>query len=225
MGFAIAIDGPAAAGKSTVSKIIADRMEFVHIDTGAMYRAMGLFLLQEGIDTKDKEAVSKECLKPVISIDFKDGKQIVRVGGMNVTNLIRTEAVSQAASDIATVSEVRRVLVTQQRKIAETRDVVMDGRDICTSVLPNAQVKIYLDAPRDIRAGRRYLELTEKGIECDLEQVKRDMEQRDYQDMNREISPLHKAVDAYYIDTGFMSAEEAAGQILKIAYNIRFHRI
>ena len=212
----IAIDGPAGAGKSTVAKMVASRLGSVYVDTGAMYRAMALHVVEKGADINDASAVAKAAESAVITIERKNGEQRVILGGTDVTGELRTERVSSAASVVSVVPEVRAKLVALQRELAEKEDVVMDGRDIGTVVLPNAALKIFLTADAGVRAHRRYLELMEKGEEADEEQILRDIKERDERDMTRAESPLKKADDAVAVDSSYISAEEVADRILEL---------
>ena len=212
----IAIDGPAGAGKSTVAKMVASRLGSVYVDTGAMYRAMALHVVEKGADINDASAVAKAAESAVITIERKNGEQRVILGGTDVTGELRTERVSSAASVVSVVPEVRAKLVALQRELAEKEDVVMDGRDIGTVVLPNAALKIFLTADAGVRAHRRYLELIEKGEEADEEQILRDIKERDERDMTRAESPLKKADDAVAVDSSYISAEEVADRILEL---------
>jgi len=206
----VAIDGPAGAGKSTISKTLANELGFIYIDTGAMYRTAGLNALNNGIDIR-KEPKKAAILTEAVTIDIKHSPngQLMYLNGEDVTGLIRTEAVSMAASDIAVIPEVRVKLVQIQREIAKGQNVIMDGRDIGTHVLPDAECKIFLTASSAARGKRRYDELTEKGIECNLEDICRDIEKRDKNDSEREVSPLRQAEDAILLDTTELSLEES----------------
>lgn len=212
----IAIDGPAGAGKSTVAKKIAEKMKIVYIDTGAMYRAVGLAAVSAGIDPKNKEAVKGILCDIKIEIAHGDDGQLVYLNGRDVTKEIRTPEISVAASDVAVIGEVREKLVELQRRLAEKTDVVMDGRDIGTYVLPDADVKIFLTASADERARRRYAELAEKGEKCSLEEVKRDMEYRDKNDSGRSIAPLKPAADSILADTTGKTLDESVDMILEL---------
>lgn len=212
----IAIDGPAGAGKSTVAKKIAGKMNYIYVDTGAMYRAMALYLLRSRVDGQDKEAIAAACRDADISIEYRDGEQVVLLNGENVNPFLRTEEVGGMASVSSVVPAVRVKLVELQRKLAEKADVVMDGRDIGTYVLPNADVKVYLTAGSRTRATRRYLELTKKGISCDLDEIEKDIIERDERDMNREFAPLRQAEDAVFVDSSDMTADEAAERIMAL---------
>ena len=213
----IAIDGPAGAGKSTIAKAVAKKLGFIYVDTGAMYRAMALYLIRNGIDKNDTAAIENACEAADISIDYKDGVQVVLLGGENVNDYIRTEEVGNMASASSANPKVREKLVSLQQKLASEKSVVMDGRDIGTVVLPDAKCKIYLTASSRVRAKRRYDELTQKGEACDFDQIEADIIKRDKQDMTRKISPLKKAEDAYLVDSSDMSIEEVEEKILELA--------
>lgn len=216
MSYNIAIDGPAGAGKSTIAKKLAKDLGFIYVDTGAMYRAMALYFIQNGIDKTDEEAISKACECVDITIRYENGEQQVILNGENVNGFIRKEEVGNMASATSGYAKVRTKLVELQQQLAKTADVIMDGRDIGTVVLPDAQVKIYLTASVQTRAKRRYDELQEKGLDCDLKQIEKDIETRDYQDMNRENSPLRQAEDAMLVDSSHMNVEEVVEAIKKI---------
>ena len=201
MSFNIAIDGPAGAGKSTIAKQLAKELGVVYVDTGAMYRAMAYYFLSNKIGAADEAAISAACQKVDVTITYEDGVQNVWLNGENVSGVIRNEEVGKIASATSVYPQVRTKLVELQQQLAKTTDVIMDGRDIGTVVLPNADVKIYMTASSAIRAKRRFDELTEKGIECDLAEIEKDIIERDYRDMNRETSPLKKADDAVELDT------------------------
>lgn len=221
MSYNIAIDGPAGAGKSTIAKAVAKKMGLIYVDTGAMYRAMALHMLKRGINIEDDEAVIAECVHPDITIKYEDGVQVVYLNGENVNAFLRTEEVGNAASKTSVLMPVRIRLVELQQKLAAESDCIMDGRDIGTCVLPNADVKIYLTASSAVRAKRRYDELTAKGQECDIVEIKRIIEERDYRDMNREASPLKQAEDAVLVDTSDMTIEEVIAKIISICENKR----
>lgn len=210
----IAIDGPAGAGKSTVAKQIAKKKGYIYVDTGAMYRAMALFLLENHISSKEQEKISEKCREADISIVYENGEQVVMLNGRNVNGLIRTEEVGNMASASSVNGDVRKKLVELQQKLAQKADVVMDGRDIGTCVLPNADLKIYLTASSDVRAKRRYAELVAKGEDCDITVIKKDIEERDYRDMHRDISPLKQAEDAILVDSSDMTIEEVIEKIM-----------
>lgn len=216
MSYNIAVDGPAGAGKSTIAKAVAKKMGLIYVDTGAMYRAMALHMLKMGINIEDDAAVIAECVKPDITIKYEDGVQVVYLNGENVNAFLRTEEVGNAASKTSVLPAVRVRLVELQQKLAAESDCIMDGRDIGTCVLPNADVKIYLTASSAVRAKRRYNELTAKGEACDLAEIQRIIEERDYRDMNRETSPLKQADDAILVDTSDMTIEEVINKIISI---------
>lgn len=216
MSYSVAIDGPAGAGKSTIAKMIAKNLSFIYVDTGAMYRAMALHILKKGIDASDSGAISKACEDADITIQYLNGEQVVLLNGENVNGLIRTEEVGNMASISSVNGDVRKKLVSLQQKLAETASVVMDGRDIGTVVLPNADVKVYLTASAAVRAKRRYDELTKKGESCDLSKIEADIIERDERDMNREISPLRQAEDAILVDSSDMTIEEVVQTIVAL---------
>ena len=215
MNFNIAIDGPAGAGKSTIAKKIAKELEFIYVDTGAMYRAMALFFLRNKIDADEEEKISSICENVNISIQYKKGEQVVLLNGENVNGLIRTEEVGNMASATSVNENVRKKLVELQQKLSSQNNVVMDGRDIGTCVLPDAQVKIYLTASSLVRAKRRYQELLEKGIKADINIIEKDIIERDKRDMTRKISPLKKAEDAILVDSSDMSIKEVVQYIIQ----------
>ena len=217
MSMNIAIDGPAGAGKSTIAKRLAKQLGFIYIDTGAMYRAMGYyFAVKEGIDIKSEADVAAACPEVEVTIAYENGEQQVYVNGENLSGVIRTEQAGTMASTISVYPVVRAKLVQSQQKLAENADVIMDGRDIGTVVLPNAQVKIYLTASVSTRAKRRYDELKAKGMECCIEEIEKDIMDRDYRDMNRETSPLKQAEDAVLVDTSDLDIDGVVEAILKI---------
>lgn len=210
----IAIDGPAGAGKSTIARQVAKKLGYIYVDTGAMYRAMALHILNAQCDLENEEEIEKLVDSGNIEIIYKDGQELVILNNSNVSDVIRREEVGNTASKIAAIECVRKKLVDLQREMAKKTSVVMDGRDIGTEVLPDANVKVYLTASVDTRAQRRYKELQEKGLICDLDQIKKDIEQRDYQDMNRKISPLRQAEDAYLLDSSNLTIEEVVDVIM-----------
>ncbi|HEY9575462.1 MAG TPA: (d)CMP kinase [Lachnospiraceae bacterium] len=210
----IAIDGPAGAGKSTIARQVAKKLGYIYVDTGAMYRAMALHILNAQCDLENEEEIEKLVDSGNIEIIYKDGQELVILNNSNVSDVIRREEVGNTASKIAARECVRKKLVDLQREMAKKTSVVMDGRDIGTEVLPDANVKVYLTASVDTRAQRRYKELQEKGLVCDLDQIKKDIEQRDYQDMNRKISPLRQAEDAYLLDSSNLTIEEVVDVIM-----------
>ncbi len=209
----IAIDGPAGAGKSTIAKKLAADLGYIYVDTGAMYRAMALYLIRNNIAADDTGKIEAACINADISIEFVDGVQCVILNGENVNGLIRTEEVGNMASASSVNRKVREKLVDLQKKLAASNDVVMDGRDIGTCVLPNAELKIYLTASSVVRAKRRYDELMAKGEEADFDKIEADIIERDNRDMTREISPLKKAEDAILIDSSEMTIDEVAAKI------------
>lgn len=215
----IAIDGPAGAGKSTIAKKVAEKLGIVYVDTGALYRAVGLHMLNKKIDVRDSKNVVCELKNCKISMEYVDGMQKMFLCGRDVTNLIRTDDVSMAASIVSAISEVREFLLDLQRNIAKNQDIVMDGRDIGTVVLPDASVKIFLTASIDLRAKRRYYQLIASGEKVVFENVLSEMKKRDMQDMNRKISPLKQADDAILLDTSKLSLEESIESVLKIIEN------
>lgn len=216
MRLRIALDGPAGAGKSTIAKMVAKKLSIIYVDTGAMYRALGLYFLREGLNGDDSTVIQEACRDAYVSIAFQNGEQQVLLNGENVNGLIRTEKVGTMASKTSSYPGVRAHLLKLQQGLAEEQDVIMDGRDIGTTVLPNAEVKIFLTADIKIRAKRRFLELTEKKIPCKIEEIESDMMERDHRDMTREVSPLKKAEDAVVVDSSHMTAEQVADRIIEI---------
>ena len=216
MSMNIAIDGPAGAGKSTIAKRLAKKLGFIYVDTGAMYRAMAYYFLQHNIDAKDENAIAAACPDVDVTITYENGEQQVRLNGENVNGVIRNEEVGNMASSTSVYPVVRKKLVELQRQLAKSADVIMDGRDIGTCVLPDAQVKIYLTASSATRAKRRYDELTEKGVSCDLAEIEKDIIDRDYRDMHRETSPLRQAEDAVLVDSSEMNIDEVVDAIYQV---------
>lgn len=216
MSYNVAIDGPAGAGKSTIAKAVAKKMSLIYVDTGAMYRAMALFMIREGIPADDAAAISAKCQEADISIGHENGEQVVYLNGENVNQYLRTEEVGNMASATSVQPAVRVKLVELQQALAAKSDCIMDGRDIGTCVLPNAQVKIYLTASSAVRAKRRYDELVAKGETCDLAKIQADIEERDYRDMHREHSPLKQADDAVLVDSSDMTIDEVIARIIEI---------
>ena len=216
MSMNIAIDGPAGAGKSTIAKTLAKNLGFIYVDTGAMYRAMAYYFLSHDIGAEDEAAIAEACPKVEVTIASENGEQQVILNGENVNGVIRTEQVGNMASATSVYPVVREKLVELQRQLAAKSDIIMDGRDIGTCVLPNAQVKIYLTASSATRAKRRYDELTAKGIECDLAEIEKDIIDRDYRDMHRETSPLKQAEDAVLVDSSEMNINEVVEAINNI---------
>ena len=214
----IAIDGPAGAGKSTIAKRLAKELGYIYVDTGAMYRAMAYYFLKNHISAEDENRIAAACEHVDITIRYQDGEQQVILNGENVNGVIRNEEVGNMASSTSVYPVVRKKLVELQQQLAVKENVIMDGRDIGTVVLPNADVKIYLTASSKVRAKRRYEELTSKGEVCDLEQIEQDIIDRDYRDMNRETSPLKKADDAvllYSSDLDIDGVVEKMKEIIK----------
>ena len=214
MSYQIAIDGPAGAGKSTIARRVARLKNFIYVDTGAMYRAMAYYLYQQKVNPQDEKAVSEKCQGAHITIQYIDGEQVVLLNGKNVNPYLRTEEVGNMASVTSKNPKVRERLTLLQKELAAQNDVVMDGRDIGTCVLPHADVKIYLTASVEVRAKRRYDELTAKGEQCDIQQIEDDIAKRDEQDMNREIAPLKRAEDAVLVDSSYMTIDEVVQAIL-----------
>lgn len=215
--FNIAIDGPAGAGKSTIAKAAAKKLGFIYVDTGAMYRAMAVYFLDRGIGSQEEEKIREACNSAEITIRHEDGRQQVFLNGENVSDRIRTQEVGEMASRISVYLPVREKLVKLQQQLAKTSQVIMDGRDIGTCVLPDAQAKIYLTASTRVRAERRLKELLEKGLECSLEEIEEEIKERDYRDMHREQSPLRQAEDAVLLDTSQMDPEQVTERIIAIA--------
>ena len=216
MGFNVAIDGPAGAGKSTIAKEAAKRLSFIYVDTGAMYRALALNALETGINLDDKAEVVKNVRGADVRIAYENGEQQVLLNGRNVSPLIREPRVSSAASKISAIQEVRDHLTDLQRGLAASADVLMDGRDIGTLILPNADVKVFLTASAEVRADRRFKELQEKGNDASYEKVLADIIARDKNDMERKVAPLKQAEDAILLDTSDMTIEEAVNAIISL---------
>ena len=216
MGYNVAIDGPAGAGKSTIAKRVAKEKGFIYVDTGAMYRGMAIYFLEQKISPDEKEEIAKACQNAEVSIAYEDGEQQIYLNGKNVTALLRKEEVGKMASISSAIPEVRQKLLSLQRNLAKEKDVVMDGRDIGTNILPDADVKVYLTASSRTRANRRYLELREKNVDCNLDEIEREIIARDERDMNREIAPLKQAEDAILIDSSDLTIEEVTEKILEL---------
>lgn len=214
---AIAIDGPAGAGKSTIAKMVAKKLGFIYVDTGAMYRAIALYLLRSHVDRHDEQAVAEAVKGAKITIRYQEGTQQVLLNGEDVSGLIRTEEVGNTASAVSVYPAVRAHLLELQRNLAASADVLMDGRDIGTCILPHADTKIFLTASSKVRAMRRYKELTEKGETCNLEEIEQDIIERDARDMNRAVAPLKQAEDAVLLDSSDMTVEEVIRAILECA--------
>lgn len=216
MSYNIAIDGPAGAGKSTIAKLLAQKLGYVYVDTGAMYRAIALYLLREKVLPGDTETISSTCNGAEVTLFYQDGEQMVLLNGENVNGFIRTEEVGNMASNASAVPAVRARLLQLQRDLAASANVIMDGRDIGTCVLPDADVKIFLTAGSAVRARRRYEELLAKGTPESFEQIEKDIIERDARDRNREISPLRQAEDACLVDTSDMDIPQVVDTILEI---------
>lgn len=213
MGYNVAIDGPAGAGKSTIAKLVAEEKGFIYVDTGAMYRGLAIHFLDRGIQAEETDKVIEACKDADVKIRYEDGVQQVFLNGTNITGRLRDEAVGQMTSKCSVIPEVRAKLLDLQRDLARAQDVIMDGRDIGTCVLPDADVKVYLTASVETRAKRRYDELTAKGEACDLDEIARDIKERDERDMNRETAPLRQAEDAVLVDSSDMTIEEVVKEI------------
>ena len=213
----IAIDGPAGAGKSTIAKRVAEKLGLIYVDTGAMFRAIALYMTGKCVKSNETYKVKEELNNIRLDIVYENGEQQIILNDENVSRLIRNPEISKAASSFAQVPEVRKRLLILQRELADKRPVVMDGRDIGTKVLPTASVKIFLTADVKVRAERRYKELTEKGEKVNLEDIMSDIKSRDEQDMNRKVSPLVQASDAVLVDTSSLSIDEVVDAIIKIA--------
>ena len=212
----VAIDGPSGAGKSSVAKAVAKRKGYIYVDTGALYRSIGLFVFRAGIDKSDKKAVIS-CLDKIdIKLEYRDGTQIVLLNGEDVSTDIRLPEISMYASSVSAIPEVRTFLLELQRKMARENDVIMDGRDIGTVILPDATVKIFMFASSEGRAQRRYKELIEKGVETTLEEVLSDMKKRDEDDANRDVAPCVPAEDAIMLDNTKTNLEETIDIVCKI---------
>lgn len=211
----VAIDGPAGAGKSTIAKLAAEKKKYIYVDTGAMYRAMALACLRHELKSEDKEDIIKVCSVADVKLEYVEGEQHVLLNGENVNKYIRTEEVSKMTSAVSAYGEVREKLLELQREIAKSNNVIMDGRDIGSNVLPDAQVKIYLTASVHTRAMRRYLEQKEKGYKVTIEDIEKDIEERDYRDSHRECAPLTVAKGAVVIDSSEMTVDEVVNKIIE----------
>lgn len=212
----IAIDGPAGAGKSTIAKLVAKEKGYVYVDTGAMYRGLAIHFLENGIEAEETGKIVEACKDADVTIRYEDGQQQVYLNGKNITAKLREEAVGNMASKSSAIPEVRAKLLELQRELARKENVIMDGRDIGTCVLPDADVKVFLTASVETRAKRRYDELVEKGVPCDLEEIARDIAERDERDSTREIAPLKQAEDAVLVDSSHMTIEEVVAAIVKL---------
>ncbi len=218
MPLTIAIDGPVGAGKSTISDAVASRLGILHLDTGAMYRAVGLCALKNGLDLDDEKSVSALCVSDECRVDvrYENGAQVTLLNGLDVSREIRAQEVGQAASSVSRYREVRQVMVDRQQEMAKSQPMLLDGRDIGTVVLPSATVKIYLTATPEARATRRMLQLREKGDETPYEEILKEVNARDYQDTHREVTPLRQAEDAILVDSSNLSFDETVEKILSI---------
>lgn len=221
MSFQIAIDGPAGAGKSTIAKAVAKKLEFIYVDTGAMYRALALFCLKNQAPAEDEALVCALCEKAVVSISYIEGEQQIFLDGENVSGEIRKPEVGDMASAISVYKDVRAKMVKLQQELAASADVIMDGRDIASCVLPNADVKVYLDADVNVRAKRRVDELLAKGMEADFEDILSQMKERDYRDMHRDNSPLVRVPEATLVDSSNMTPEEVVETIINLVNKAR----
>lgn len=217
MSFNIAIDGPAGAGKSTIAKRAAKELDFIYVDTGAMYRSIALGLLRAGVDVEDEDALERALREIEVTIGYENGEQQVYLNGENVSGLIRTEEVSRMASTSSAIPQVRAKLTDLQRGLASRENVLMDGRDIGTMILPQAQLKVYLTASVRTRAERRYKEQQERGEQCSLAEIEKDIEERDYRDMHRATAPLCQAEDAVLVDSSDLTINEVVERIVTLA--------
>ncbi len=213
MGYNVAIDGPSGAGKSTIAKLVAKEKGYIYVDTGAMYRALAVYFLEKGIAPEDRAGIIAAAGEAEVSIRYEEGVQQVYLNGENISSKLRAEEVGNMASKTSIIPEVRERLLELQRSLAREKDVIMDGRDIGTNILPGADVKIYLTASVETRARRRYEELIEKGTACDYQEIAKDIQERDDRDMNREVAPLRQAADAVMVDSSDMTIEEVVEKI------------
>lgn len=213
MGYNVAIDGPAGAGKSTIAKLVAKEKGYIYVDTGAMYRGLAILFIKKGLKAEDIKGIVEACKDAEVSIVYENDVQQIYLNGENVTAMLRTEEVGNMASKTSAIPAVREKLLELQRTLAREKDVIMDGRDIGTNILPNADVKIYLTASVETRATRRYKELLEKGENCVYEEIAQDIKERDERDMNREIAPLKQAEDAILVDSSEMTIDEVVKTI------------
>lgn len=213
MGYNVAIDGPAGAGKSTIAKLVAKEKGYIYVDTGAMYRGLAIHFIKKGIKAEDIKGIVEACKDAEVSIVYENDVQQIYLNGENVTAMLRTEEVGNMASKTSAIPAVREKLLELQGTLAREKDVIMDGRDIGTNILPNADVKIYLTASVETRATRRYKELLEKGENCVYEEIAQDIKERDERDMNREIAPLKQAEDAILVDSSEMTIDEVVKTI------------
>ena len=216
MGYNVAIDGPAGAGKSTIAKLVAKEKGYIYVDTGAMYRGLAIHFLDKGIQPQETEKVIEACKDAEVTIAYEDAVQHVYLNGKDISSSLRNEEVGNMASVTSAIPEVRKKLLELQQNLAKTQNVIMDGRDIGTCVLPHADVKVYLTASVETRAKRRYQELQEKGEDCNLEEIAHDIEERDRRDMTREIAPLKQAEDAVLVDSSDMTIAEVVKTIVDL---------
>ena len=216
MGYNVAIDGPAGAGKSTIAKLVAKEKGYIYVDTGAMYRGLAIHFLDKGIQPQETEKVIEVCKDAEVTIAYEDAVQHVYLNGKDISSRLRNEEVGNMASVTSAIPEVRKKLLELQQNLAKTQNVIMDGRDIGTCVLPHADVKVYLTASVETRAKRRYQELQEKGEDCNLEEIAHDIEERDRRDMTREIAPLKQAEDAVLVDSSDMTIAEVVKTIVDL---------
>ena len=216
MGYNVAIDGPAGAGKSTIAKLVAKEKGYIYVDTGAMYRGLAIHFLDKGIQPQETEKVIEACKDAEVTIAYEDAVQHVYLNGKDISSRLRNEEVGNMASVTSAIPEVRKKLLELQQNLAKTQNVIMDGRDIGTCVLPHADVKVYLTASVETRAKRRYQELQEKGEDCNLEEIAHDIEERDRRDMTREIAPLKQAEDSVLVDSSDMTIAEVVKTIVDL---------
>ena len=216
MGYNVAIYGPAGAGKSTIAKLVAKEKGYIYVDTGAMYRGLAIHFLDKGIQPQETEKVIEACKDAEVTIAYEDAVQHVYLNGKDISSRLRNEEVGNMASVTSALPEVRKKLLELQQNLAKTQNVIMDGRDIGTCVLPHADVKVYLTASVETRAKRRYQELQEKGEDCNLEEIAHDIEERDRRDMTREIAPLKQAEDAVLVDSSDMTIAEVVKTIVDL---------
>lgn len=216
MGYNVAIDGPAGAGKSTIAKLVAKEKGYIYVDTGAMYRGLAIHFLDKGIQPQETEKVIEACKDAEVTIAYEDAVQHVYLNGRDISSRLRNEEVGNMASVTSAIPEVRKKLLELQQNLAKTQNVIMDGRDIGTCVLPHADVKVYLTASVETRAKRRYQELQEKGEDCNLEEIAHDIEERDHRDMTRETAPLKQAEDAVLVDSSDMTIAEVVKTIVDL---------
>ena len=216
MGYNVAIDGPAGAGKSTIAKLVAKEKGYIYVDTGAMYRGLAIHFLDKGIQPQETEKVIEACKDAEVTIAYEDAVQHVYLNGKDISSRLRNEEVGNMASVTSAIPEVRKKLLELQQNLAKTQNVIMDGRDNGTCVLPHADVKVYLTASVETRAKRRYQELQEKGEDCNLEEIAHDIEERDRRDMTREIAPLKQAEDAVLVDSSDMTIAEVVKTIVDL---------